>query len=291
MTSTPEPTAVEPPRYVDLHMHSTASDGALSPTAVVEEAARSGLAVIALTDHDTLAGIEEARAAGARLGVRVVAGVELSAVEDEREVHLLGLHVARFDAIDRHLETFRATRRDRARVIVEKLHALGVPVSFDAVLAEAGDGAVGRPHVARALVAGGFVRDLREAFDRWLGDGRPAYAPKERLTLEQGVALVHAAGGLAVLAHPGSEATRQRLEELRAIGLDGVEVLHPSHSAEEARRIGVLVEELDLVPSGGSDWHGANSGTRTLGSMHVPGAWLAMQEARLQARGEQESVA
>lgn len=291
MTGESGTVAAETPRYVDLHMHSTASDGALSPTAVVEEAARVGLPVIALTDHDTLAGIEEARAAGARVGVRVVAGVELSAVEEEREVHLLGLHVARFQAIDQHLATFRATRRDRARLIVEKLHALGVPVSFDAVLAEAGDGAVGRPHVARALVAGGFVRDLREAFDRWLADGRPAYAPKERLTLEQGVALVHTAGGLAVLAHPGADATRPRLEALRAIGLDGVEVLHPSHGAEEVRRIGALAEELDLVPSGGSDWHGGNSGARTLGSMHVPGAWLVQQEARLRARADRESVA
>lgn len=291
MTGASESAATGAPRYIDLHMHSTASDGALSPTSVVEEAARVGLPVIALTDHDTLAGIEEARAAGAPLGVRVVAGVELSAVEEEREVHLLGLHLERFDAIDRPLASFRATRVDRARHIVEKLHALGVPVSLHAVLAEAGDGAVGRPHVARALVAGGFVRDLREAFDRWLGDGRPAYAPKERLTLEQGVALIHAAGGLAVLAHPGAEATRPRLEALRAVGLDGVEVLHPSHGAEETRRIGALAQELDLVPSGGSDWHGANSGARTLGSMHVPGAWLAQQEARLRAREGREQVA
>ena len=276
--------------FVDLHMHSTASDGSCAPAAVVEEAVRAGLVAIALTDHDTLDGLAEARDAGARLGVRVIAGVELSATEGDREVHLLGLHLSRVAPIERRLAGFRESRRDRARRIVDKLNALGLPVSLDAVLAEAGEGTVGRPHVARALVAGGWARDTREAFDRWLGDGRPAYAPKDRLEVAEAVALVHAAGGIAVLAHPGAEFTLARLESLRAAGLDGVEVLHPSHGAGDIRRIGAIAEQLELVPSGGSDWHG-NGGSRALGCMHVPAAWLEAQEARVRVLAEREKVA
>lgn len=270
-------------RCVDLHMHSTASDGSLPPGAVVGAAAAAGLAAIALTDHDTVAGVAEAREAGAQLGVRVVAGVELSAVDGGAETHLLGLHLARLDTIERHLVVFRRTRRERAGRMVERLHALGIPLPLDAVLAEAGDAAIGRPHVARALVAAGHARDIRDAFDRLLGNGRPAFVPKHRLSLGEAIALVHEAGGLAVLAHPGGGATRERLDALRADGLDGVEVLHPGHSAEDIARITTLADHLDLVPSGGSDWHGAKSGPRVIGSMHVPDTWLTRQDERTRA--------
>ncbi len=264
-------------------MHSTASDGSLAPNAVVDAAAAAGLTAIALTDHDTVAGVALARLAGAPLGVRVVAGVELSAINGGAETHLLGLHLIRLEAIERHLVVFRATRRERAGRIVDQLHALGVPLPLDAVLAEAGAAAIGRPHVARALVAGGFARDVRDAFDRFLGNGRPAFVPKHRLSLGEAIALVHEAGGLAVLAHPGAGATRERLDTLRAQGLDGVEVLHPGHSAEDIARITTLADHLDLVPSGGSDWHGAKSGPRVIGSMHVPESWLVRQDERTRA--------
>lgn len=268
-------------RFVDLHMHSTASDGALPPADVVAAAARAGLAAIALTDHDTLAGVPEAWAAGERLGVRIVPGVELSAVDDAGEVHLLGLHLSRPESLEHELVAFRDARRDRAGRIVERLNALGVPVTLDAVLAQAGAGAIGRPHIAKALVAGGWARDLREAFDRWLGNGRPAFVGKRRLTLADAIRYVHEAGGLAVYAHPGADATRARLEALRAVGLDGVEVKHPSHSAEDVARIGALADHLGLLPSGGSDWHGTSDGPRTIGSMRVPASWLERQDARL----------
>jgi hypothetical protein len=285
VTGTPKdaPGAGTSVRCVDLHMHSTASDGSLPPDAVVGAAAAAHLTSIALTDHDTVAGIAAARDAGARLGVRVVAGVELSATDAGNEAHLLGLHLSRLDAIERHLVVFRETRRARAARMVERVNALGVPLALEAVLAEAGDAAIGRPHVARALVAGGWAKDIRDAFDRLLGNGRPAFVPKYRLTLGEAIGLVHDAGGLAVLAHPGSSGTRERLETLRAEGLDGVEVRHPGHSAEDIARLGALVEHLDLLPSGGSDWHGAKTGPRVIGSMHVPESWLARQDARLRA--------
>jgi predicted metal-dependent phosphoesterase TrpH len=270
--------------FVDLHSHSTASDGALAPHAVVETAAAAGLAAFALTDHDTLAGVAAAQEAGRRLGVRIVAGVELSLMDGEREVHMLGLHIARVDALQSELEAVRDSRKSRAEEIVARLNALGVPVTVDAVFAEAAGGAVGRPHIARALIAGGWVRDQREAFDRYLGAGRPANVEKQRITIADGIRLIHECGGLAVIAHPGGDGRRERVEPLIALGLDGLEVRHPGHSAEDMLRIEALADHFGLVKSGGSDWHGASSGPRVLGGMRVPREWLDLQDARLEER-------
>jgi predicted metal-dependent phosphoesterase TrpH len=271
--------------YVDLHMHSTASDGSRAPADVVRAAKQASLAAIALTDHDTVAGLAEAEAAGAELGVRVVKGVELSAVEGETETHLLGLHLRDTEVLERGLAELRAMRTRRGQSIVERLNGLGVAVSFDAVLAQAGTGVVGRPHVARALIAEGWATDARDAFDRYLGAGRPAYVAKEQLSMPDAIAMIHAAGGLAVLAHPGAGGSRERIEALRALGLDGVEVKHPSHSSSDTTRLRGLCEQFGLVPSGGSDWHGAADGPRTIGMMQVPMEWLARQDALLAAVG------
>lgn len=277
------------PGGVDLHMHSTASDGSASPSAVVAAAKAAGLGTIALTDHDTLAGVGEARAAGERAGVRVIAGVELSAVDAAgEEMHILGLHIARPDPLQRALDVFRTARRTRALQIVERLNALGIPVPADAVLAQAGDAAIGRPHVARALVAGGWAKDIRETFDRWLGAGRPAFVEKRRLGIPEACALIHDAGGIAVYAHPGGDGTRERVRAIAAQGIDGLEVRHPGHSASDTARLAALADEFDLVPSGGSDWHGAAEGSRTLGCMQVPLEWLGRQEARVRERVAQE---
>jgi predicted metal-dependent phosphoesterase TrpH len=273
-------------------MHSTASDGSALPAAVVAAAHAAGLSAIALTDHDTMAGLPEAREAGERLGVRVIAGVELSAIDAAgAETHILGLHIARPEPLERALGVFRTARRDRALEIVERLNALGVAVTREAVLAQAGDAAIGRPHVARALVAGGFARDHREVFDRWLGAGRPAFVEKRRLGMAEAFAWIHEAGGLAVFAHPGGEGTRERLTALAALGMDGVEVRHPGHSGADIARLSALAEELALLPSGGSDWHGAAEGTRTIGCMNVPVEWLERQEARLRDRSAREVMA
>jgi predicted metal-dependent phosphoesterase TrpH len=274
-----------PAPFVDLHMHSTASDGSRAPADVVRAAARAKLSAIALTDHDTVTGIGEATSAGEELGVRVVPGVELSAVEGETETHLLGLHLRDTTVIERALAGLREMRERRARRIVEKLEGIGVHITMDSVLAQAADGAVGRPHVARALIAEGWAVDSRDAFDRYLAAGRPAYVPKDQLGMHDAIAMIHDAGGLAVLAHPAASGTRERLTTLRAQGLDGVEVRHPSHSAGDISRLAALARELDLVPSGGSDWHGATDGPRTIGMMHVPAEWLTLQEERLVALG------
>ena len=278
-------------RLVDLHSHSTASDGALPPTAVVEAAAAAGLHALALTDHDTMAGVAEAEAAGARLGVRIVPGVELSALHLEREIHMLALHLERSDELEAQLTEFRAGRVRRAEEMVAKLRGLGAPITMDAVLAHAGRGAVGRPHVARALVDSGFVRDQREAFDRYIGNGRPAIVAKEALYAADAIDLVHAAGGIAVFAHPGRDGTRAVIEPLVAYGLDGLEILHPSQSGEDMARLGALAQHFDLVSSGGSDWHGTTDGFRTLGQMRVPYSVLEQQEARAERRRAERRAA
>jgi hypothetical protein len=270
--------------FVDLHSHSTASDGSRAPRDVVLEAKRVGLAALALTDHDTLSGVGEALTAGAELGVRVVTGVELSAVEEDTETHILGLHLSDTRALEARLVSLRDMRRTRAERIVVRLNELGVRIEFSAVLEQAAGGAIGRPHVARAMIAEGWAIDFRDAFDRYLGNGRPAFVAKERLAVTDAIDLIHAAGGLAILAHPGSSGTRERIAAFVAQGMDGVEVRHPSHSSEDVARLLALVEHFSLVPSGGSDWHGAADGPRTLGMMKVPADWLGRQDGRVRAR-------
>jgi 3',5'-nucleoside bisphosphate phosphatase len=276
-----------PNRRVDLHTHSTASDGAVSPTGLVEQARVAGLVAVALTDHDTVSGVDEARTVGVRLGVTVIAGVELSAVEEQGEVHILGLHLADLRALEPALEALRQARVRRAETMVEILAAMGAHLTMEAVMVQAGSGAVGRPHVARALIAAGWARDQRDAFDRFLGAGRPACVAKQRLSVADAIRLVHNAGGVAVFAHPGREGTMARLQEMRAVGLDGVEVRHPGHSAEDEARLGALADAMDLLPSGGSDWHGAAEGPRVLGAVKVPAEWADRQAAR--ALGHQQS--
>ncbi|MDB4914257.1 MAG: hypothetical protein JWM95_1901 [Gemmatimonadetes bacterium] len=277
-------TPAGPMTFVDLHMHSTASDGSRAPADVVRAASAAGLVAIALTDHDSVGGLAEAQGAGVELGVRIVSGVELSAVEGDAETHLLGLHLGDTTVLERGLGELQEMRQRRGQTIVEKLVALGVQVTFEDVLAQAKDGAVGRPHIARALVADGWAVDVRDAFDRYLGAGKPAYVAKDQLDMAAAIAMIHECGGLAVLAHPGGAGTRERLTALLALGLDGVEVKHPGHSPGDTSRLRTLAEQLGLVVSGGSDWHGAADGPRTIGMMQVPEEWLARQDACVAAR-------
>ena len=269
---------------VDLQVHSTASDGAVAPADIPALASAAQLAAIALTDHDSTAGVAAAQTAGRALGVRVVAGVELSVTREDRELHILGLHVEPAGALEERLTGFRVERATRAAAIVERLRQLGVAITLDDVTRVAGGGALGRPHVARALIAAGVCRDFREAFDRYIGPGRPAYVAKPKLDVRDAVDTIHRAGGLAIWAHPAADGRRDVIESLRREGLDGVEVLHPGHSADDVARLSALCAYLGLVPSGGSDWHGEASGRRALGSMNVPAEWLERQDARVASR-------
>ena len=269
------------PAFVDLHTHSTASDGTLPPEGVIEAAERCGLAALALTDHDTVDGVRAARQAAQGPGIRVIAGVELSAFDEDREVHLLALHLSNFDALEKRLTELRASRLIRAGKIVEKLNALGIPLTLDEVLQQSSGGAVGRPHVARALIARGVVADFRDAFMRYLGNSGSAFVPKDPLSMQAAIAIAHEAGAIAIWAHPSDGGRRERLEPLVAAGLDGIEIRHPSHSAEDMKRLQALADFFGLVPSGGSDWHGASDGPRRLGMMNVPVEWLERQDERV----------
>jgi 3',5'-nucleoside bisphosphate phosphatase len=273
------------PAFVDLHTHSTASDGTSAPEGVIEAAERCGLTALALTDHDTIDGVPAARVAGERLGVRVIAGVELSAFQEDNEIHLLAMHVTHIGALETRLSALRTGRYTRAQRIVEKLQTLGITLTLDEVLLQSNGGAVGRPHVARALIARGVVQDFREAFTRYLGTAGSAFVARERLSIEDAISIAHEAGALAIWAHPGDGGRRERLEPLVAAGLDGLEVKHPSHSAEDIKRLQALTDFFGLVPSGGSDWHGAPDGPRRLGIMNVPVDWLERQDEKLASLG------
>ena len=262
-------------------MHSTASDGTFPPAVVVERVRNAGLAAFALTDHDTLDGLPEAIAAGERLGVRVIGGCEFSVRVSWGEMHLLGYFLDPGDAaIEAFLVAARKDRVARALRIVEHLQAWGVEITDADVMAEAGGAAVGRPHVARALVRRGTVPDIQTAFEQFLGQGRRAYVEKALPPFAEVAALVHASGGIVSAAHLRDRGTRAVLTALKAEGLDAVEVRHPRHPPDVAAHLSDLASVLGLLKTGGTDWHGDEHEVgRTLGSSAVPMEWLAALEA------------
>lgn len=246
---------------VDLHCHTTASDGRLSPAGIVEKAAIRSLAGLAITDHDTTAALPVASIAAQRAGVTLISGVELSADVDGRDVHILGFNFDPSHApLRAHLAAFREGRLERARAMTRRLTDLGAPVSMERVLAFAGGGAVGRPHVARALVEAGHVDTMGQAFMRYLGDQAPGYVPKRPVAPATLIDLVRDAGGVTVLAHPAESIDEAFVREMAGIGLRGLEVQHPSHEEATAERWREVALSLDLVPTGGSDYHGFRPG-------------------------------
>jgi 3',5'-nucleoside bisphosphate phosphatase len=251
---------------------------------VAQRARAAGLAAIALTDHDTTDGVAPAAREGAALGLRVVPGCEFSVKAPWGELHLLGYFLP---PDDERLQTFlrstRAARRRRGEQIVAKLQQLGVRIALDDVHARAGDGALGRPHIARALVDRGASDDIGDAFTRYLGRGRPAYVEKPLPTLADVMTLVHAVGGVAVAAHLGDHGTEGQIRQFREHGLDGLEVRHPSHAPSVEQRLTRIAERLGLGISGGSDWHGDvefGDSHAPLGGMRVPIEWLEQLEQR-----------
>ena len=263
---------------IDLHVHSTASDGSFPPAVVVKRAVAVGLRAIALTDHDTLAGIPEALAAGEQLGLRVVSGCEFSAAAPWGEMHVLGYFLPYpSPALEGFLERCRADRVRRAQAMVQQLQRLGMEISFESVLQESGGGAVGRPHVARAIVRHGGAIDPSDAFDRFIGRGRPAFVEKTLPEFRTIADLVHAAGGLVSVAHLKERGTRAFIERLKGEGLHAVETRHPSHDPDLRARLTEVALRLGLLRTGGSDWHGdPEPGVThgTIGSQQVPLEWL-----------------
>jgi len=273
-----------PTARVDLHCHSTASDGEYPPADVARRAQAAGLAAIALTDHDTTGGVPEATRAGEALGPRIVSGCEFSVKAPWGELHLLGYFLPPGHAgLEQFLAGTRAARQRRAEQIVGHLRRLGITIELVDVARAANGGAMGRPHVARALVQRGASVDMNDAFARYLGRGRPAYVEKPLPTLQQVADLVHAVGGIAVAAHLGDHGTEGQIRQFQEQGLDGLEVRHPSHSPGAERRLTGIAQRLGLAISGGSDWHGdmeLGDSHAPLGGLDIPLDWLEKLEER-----------
>jgi predicted metal-dependent phosphoesterase TrpH len=246
-----------PTPRVDLHAHSTASDGELTPAALVEYARAKGLAALALTDHDSVDGLDAAMDAARATTLELVPGVELSCDVPQNEVHILGYFMDWHDpAFQTMLARFREGRYGRAEKMVKKLTALGAPITFERVKEIAGDASIGRPHVAQALVEAGHVATITEAFDRFIGRTGPAYVERFRLTPQDAVTLILRAGGVPVLAHP-REVTAW-IEPLVKVGLVGLEALYGMYDEPTRAHLVQLARQYDLLVTGGSDFHGSN---------------------------------
>jgi predicted metal-dependent phosphoesterase TrpH len=259
---------------VDLHVHSTASDGRLSPAEVIGVAAERGLVYIALADHDSVDGIAAAQAAAQRFpGLGVIPAIEISTDIPEGEVHILGYFIDYTDpALLARLAEFKNSRLRRAKKMVAKLEALGVPVDWERVLELAGTSTIGRPHIAQAMMEKGHVSSFKEAFDEYLGHGKPAYVERDKMLPAEAVALIVKARGLPVLAHPLTSADPEGLIlELKPAGLVGLEVYYDGYSAEDVEGLLALAQKHNLIATGGSDFHGIEPESETaIGGAEVP---------------------
>ncbi len=269
-------------KRIDLHTHSTYSDGVRTPSEVVALAASKGIAAIALADHDSLEGYGELLSAASAKGIEVLTGVELSCEHDGRDLHILGYGVDRGnETLQGLLTEFRAARQRRGIEIVEKLGKEGVNLDIDKVLAKSGGGALGRPHIAEAIKEAGYVTDYAEAFARYIGEGCPAYVEKFKMKPEEAVASIRAADGLAFVAHPGYYITdEESFARLLSLGFDGIEVHHPHHTPSVVARLLEIATERELLTSGGSDFHGF-AGRDNLGEPPVPYVLLERIRERL----------
>lgn len=244
-------------RRADLHTHSTCSDGKLAPADLVKKVHERGIRALAVTDHDTIDALAEANDAGERLGMEIIPGVELSATVDEQEVHLLGYCFDPHNAdLASHLKEFRCSRQERSERIIYLLNKQGVGLRIEDVLLHAQDGVVGRPHIAQALVSRGLVPTYGQAFAWYLKDHGPAFVPKPLFPIADALTMLHEAGGIGILAHPGSRVNGRMIHDLVRKGLDGLETVHPSHSVSLTRQFKDIVRERGLIETGGSDYHG-----------------------------------
>lgn len=267
---------------IDLHLHTTASDGRLSPEQLVAEASRAGLTTIAVTDHDTVAATAAVMAACAARGMDAVAGVEITAIEHRRDVHVLGYL---FDPANVSLLAFlarqRAYRIDRVTAIAERLASLGMPIDAGPLLAAATSNtgqSIGRPQVAQAMLDAGYAATRDEVFERWLGDGKPAFVPRPSLPVADVIGMIHGAGGVASLAHPGETRVDDAIPRMRDAGLDAIEVYHSDHSPADRERYLRMAAELGLLVTGGSDFHANPEHGIVLGSVSLPrDAWETLK--------------
>ena len=259
----------------DLHIHTNCSDGTFTPREVVERAHGAGLDVIAITDHDSMAGVPEAQQHGDRCGVEVIAGAEISAYHGEQEFHIIGLHL---DTVDpdflQKLDDIRTARRERIFEMVDKLKKMGVELDGQEVVDSADGGSPGRPHVAQALVDHSHVKDISEAFYRYVGDSGPAFVPKRYLKVEDAIAAIHGVGGVSILAHPGVTDRDHYIPLFVEMGLNGLEAYYPIYSREQTAHYLDMAQRMGLLVSGGSDCHGKRKAEIMIGRVRVPGPYV-----------------
>ena len=259
-------------KNIDLHVHSNASDGTYTPSELVSYALEKELAAMALTDHDTVSGVEEAVEAAEGTELLLIPGVELSAEYRGRDIHILGLFLNyRSEPFLEYLEQFKKTRDERNEKMAERLTAHKLPLTIEEMKAEYGDAVLTRAHFAKMLKKKGYVRSYDEAFDRFLGDGKPCYIPRERITPKGAIDLIHEADGLAVLAHPllyhlGIDELEVLVTLLKGYGLDGIEAIYSMNTGRDERRMKGLAEKYELLITGGSDFHGATKPHIDLGT-------------------------
>jgi 3',5'-nucleoside bisphosphate phosphatase len=273
---------------VDLHLHTTASDGRCSPLELVNRAAAAGVNVMGVTDHDTTAAIQEVIAGARRQGIEVVPGIEITAIEEGRDVHVLGYFIdANNTGLERFLSRQRVQRIERVKAIGHRLAQLGMPIDMAPLLtpgSEAAGRSIGRPLIAGQMIAAGYVADTRQAFDNWLATGRPAFVPRAGAPAADVIAAIRAAGGIASLAHPGQTGVDGRINSYVDSGLEAVEVFHPDHDAAATARYRTLASDLELLVTGGSDFHGDPSHGWEPGAVTLPrDEWLRLRDAAAHA--------
>jgi predicted metal-dependent phosphoesterase TrpH len=258
---------------IDLHTHTTASDGSFTPSQLVHHAKEKGLRALAVTDHDTIDGNEEALNAGMREGLEVVPGIEISVDYSPGSMHMLGYFIdTESQRLQEKLALLQDSRSDRNPKIIEKLNALGLDITYDEVVEASGGGQVGRPHIAQVLLQKGYTTTIQEAFDKYLGKGAPAYFDKFRLNAVDAIAMITDAGGVPVLAHPftlqckNQEELEGLIKHLTGQGLQGIEVYYTEHNEKQISRYRLLAERNNLLLTGGSDFHGANMAGVELGT-------------------------
>lgn len=276
---------------LDLHLHTTHSDGSCTPTEVIGLAHQAGVTALAITDHDITSGIPEAIAAGEQYEIEIIPGVEISSLMGSSELHILGYFLDWQDnALNQRCKSLRDSRHHRNPQIVDRLRSLGIDITYDEVRALAGSDSVGRPHIARALMNKGVVTSAKEAFDRFLGDGKAAYVPRELPSPADAIRWIKEAHGLAVLAHPtwvklSDQPLAELVRRLKADGLDGVEVYYSTHAARQTREYLSLAQQLGLLVTGGSDFHGITKPDIEVGigkgSLHIPTTLLSKMKERV----------
>lgn len=259
---------------IDLHLHTTASDGTLSPAQLVARAHAAGLTTISITDHDTVAAIAEVTELASAMSMRVIPGIEITAVDEGRDVHMLGYFFDPGSAtLAALLERQRALRVARVREIGVRLAALGMPVDVESVLLGAAarpGSSVGRPQVARGLINAGYVTSVQQAFDLWLATGRPAFVPRTGPSPASAVKAIHEAGGVASMAHPGVTQRDELIQPLIASGMDAIEVYHTDHTPEAQQNYQMIAQRHGVAMTGGSDFHGDETRRNTLGIVTLP---------------------